>query len=232
MARRQQSFFSGKNKHFLQILVLCLILLGLFAGVVIVSNKNAVLKRSSASSTCAKWNQSCNSLNCCQGLAGKYDSSFQNCTCRLSPSQCDENSGYYHDGHVQCSSDKTSLQKCVAGKLIQTKTCHLSVSPNPDLAYLTTGDPCRGGGDLDSAYCANDSGWGMEGNCGTPPVIITTAGTCPDGTVLNVWKNGDCTKTTDVCPACIPSYAKCSTSGTKCCRGTCTLSSSGYYSCP
>lgn len=37
-----------KHKHFLQILSLCLILAGLFAGVIIVSNKQAVLKNSEA----------------------------------------------------------------------------------------------------------------------------------------------------------------------------------------
>ena len=42
------SFFSGKNKLFLQILILCLVVLGLSAGVIIVSSKNTVLNRSRA----------------------------------------------------------------------------------------------------------------------------------------------------------------------------------------
>lgn len=73
-----------QKRFFLQILSLSLILFGLFAGVIIVSNKDAVLKRSSAAG-CAGLGESCVSKICCWGLLYRYTG--RKCVC-ICPSSC------------------------------------------------------------------------------------------------------------------------------------------------
>jgi hypothetical protein len=225
MAQYKKSFFSGKNKNFLQLLFLCVVVFGLFAGVIIVSNKNAVLKRSSAA-TCAQIDASCLNLACCTDTLACGPTGTCICNtnkCRLgcfdgTPTECVEcekdadcsyknYSGYhgvgYHCQYRRCTSSCQDSSECPDGwscrrldfDLSSEKTCQHVCRTKGQSCYLTNG--C-----CSPLTCSAL----INGTCGLPTPTPT--------------------------PFCLVHGAKCSWGGTSCCNGTCTLNSSGYYSCP
>ena len=118
MANR--SVFVGKNKHFLQIFSLCFILFGLFAGVIIVSNKEAVLKEAGASKCVAAHEWCLNYFNqiqeCCSGYTCREDMPGNGYwRCYVTVPQCTSN-----DKHFCLNGD---VYMCQGGELFRTTDC-------------------------------------------------------------------------------------------------------------
>lgn len=134
-----------QKRFFLQTLFLCFILFSLFAGVIIVSNKEAVLKKSSASdskSICAKNGKSCVSLGCCPnalvcstdnicicnikkckfGCFEREDTNLTKCFDCKTNSDCPSNSGKYCKNGM-CTDSCSKISDCPDGYVCENNVC-------------------------------------------------------------------------------------------------------------
>lgn len=204
-----------QKRFFLQTLSLCFILFGLFAGVIIVSNKDAVLKRSSAAS-CAGLNKGCMTKACCPGLECDAKNQFT-CAC---PSFCKNgctktDTGYECAEPCKKDADCPATAFCLSGICVKCRVQGTSCDdPPPDLC-------CRG------SYCA-------RGQCKllpTPKSCVKKDGRCVAGSTvccagLKCRAEGDA----KYCSPCKYQGTNCSNSA-ECCSGLKCLLEDGNWVC-
>ena len=110
---------SFKKQSFVKILVLCLVLLGLFAGVIIANQKKAVLENSKAG-YCGTKGEDCLRQSCCSGLIPKYSNG--KCTCQCDP-KCKLGCEELKDGTSKCIKCISKSRECDSDSSVENNGC-------------------------------------------------------------------------------------------------------------
>lgn len=217
MAKRP--FFVGKNKFFLQILSLSVVVLGLFAGVIIVSSKGAVLKQSGASSSGGGPGAGCLSSLCATGLRCEASKGW---TCQC-PSACPSTCVSDGRGGYECPNS----QRCSANYACQEAIWYDPV-PNRwsegDVVTYTEDDACTG-------LCSKKEDC-INGACAARACILN-GGQCSLGYDTCCSSDYHCTNTgVGKCvPNSTPTPASAPTSSPVACSGVGGSCMSPHYCC-